>query len=57
MGATILTGFVFGRLLSLGLEGVPSATALGTLALETTGLIASIAALALRFSRDRPSEG
>lgn len=54
LGAVILGGFVFGRLLSMVIEGVPSAVALFTLTIETVGLTASLSALGIR--RGQPSE-
>lgn len=48
MGTLILAGFVFGRLLSLGLEGVPNVYAWATLALESTGLVLGLILIRLR---------
>ena len=49
--AVVLGGFVFGRIVSLALEGVPNPFALATLALETTGLIAALAVIVVPRSQ------
>jgi hypothetical protein len=46
--AVVLSGFVFGRLVSLGLDGVPNAVALGNLVAE---LIGAVAAFVLWYKR------
>ncbi len=44
----VLGGFVLGRLISLGVEGVPSAVALFTLGIEAAGFLTGAALLAWR---------
>jgi hypothetical protein len=48
-GATVLAGFVFGRLYSLGVDGLPSApVAWLALSFESLGLVSCVAALRRR---------
>jgi hypothetical protein len=50
-GVLVLRGFVFGRLYSLGVDGVPNAVAFAALAAEVIGLFVCAAALRARGRR------